>query len=101
MTQDEAFAAVGHAFPQEAEWQGLHFRFAAKAGVVLIEQRRSTFVAESSCAHCGQDRGRKDTRYFYWLIWEGNKKVIHASFKSKFGRMRTVIDSLSMSENYS
>jgi hypothetical protein len=99
VTIDEAFAAVSHAFPQEAEWQGVHFRYATKNGVTLIEQKRSVFVPKSRCDHCGEQSGTKVTRFHYWLLVGDRFKEVHASHKSKFAAMRTVIDSLRPSSN--
>jgi hypothetical protein len=97
---DEAFAKVSHAFPFDADWQGTHFRYAVKNGVTLIEQKRSVFVPESECGHCGQHRGHKETRYFYWLLIGERFFAVHASEKSKFGPLRTVKNSFSPSTNY-
>ena len=81
MDLHQAFAALRNAFPKLAAWQGPHFSFADRSGVTLIEIPRHG-------------------RYFYWLLWEGDFKIIHASVKKKFGRMRTVGDSFSLSGNY-
>ncbi len=100
MTIDEAFAAVSHAFPKDAEWQGLHFRYAVKNGITLIEQKKSRFIPESTCNHCGQEKGTKDVRFYYWLLVGEQFLCIHASRKSKFTLMRTILGSLSPSSNY-
>ena len=64
-----------------AEWQGTHFKFASRAGVTLIEVRRHE-------------------RFYYWLLWDGQKKLIHASVNSKFRSMQTVGCSFTPSANY-
>ncbi len=78
---DEAFAKVSHAFPHDADWQGPHFRYAVKNGVTLIEIKRSVFIPQSECGHCGQHRGTKTTRYFYWLLIGERYYAVHASEK--------------------
>lgn len=87
MNIEQAFAAISTAFPSVAEWQGMHFRFAHKNNVTLIEKRR--YNEQKSC-HV----------FFYWLIWEGNHKLIHAAQKSKLAPMRTIGDSFSPSHAY-
>lgn len=99
MTLDEAFAAVSHAFPTKAEWQGMHFQSAHKNGVTLIESRKSSFETISTCPHCGQPRQQRDSKFFYWLIWEGNQKLIDASVKSKLQSMKTIGESLALSRH--
>lgn len=97
---DEAFARVSHAFPHDADWQGTHFRYAVKNGVTLIEIKRSVFIPERQCDACGQHRGTKDTRFFYWLLVGEKFFAVHASEKTKFGKLRTVKESFSPSTNY-
>jgi hypothetical protein len=97
---DEAFAKVSHAFPKEAVWQGPHFRYAALNNGLLIEIKRSAFIPERECGHCGQFRGTKDTRYFYWLLVGEQFVLIHASYKSKLASLRTILDSITPSSNY-
>lgn len=70
MTLDEAFAAVSHAFPSTADWQGRHFVQANRNGVTIIEVKKSSFQTISTCPHCGQKRQDKDSKFFYWLMWE-------------------------------
>lgn len=77
MDLDAAFSQLRTAFPKVADFQGTHFVFAERDGVVLIEKKRLD-------------------RYFYWLIWEGNHKLVHASQVSKLRPMRTIGDSFSL-----
>ena len=67
----EAFAALAGAFPTLASFQGLHFKYAVKNGVVLIESKR-------------------DGRYFYWILVGEEFRLIHASMQSKLKRMQTI-----------
>jgi hypothetical protein len=94
VTLDEAFAAVSHAFPSTAHWQGRHFVQANRNGVTIIEVKKSSFRTISTCPHCGQTRDEKDSRFFYWLIWEGQSKLIHASLTSRFKSLRTIGESI-------
>lgn len=94
VTLDEAFAAVSHAFPSEAQWQGRHFVSANKNGVTIIEVKKSSFETISTCPHCGMKRQQKDSKYFYWLLWEGQHKLIHASLYPRFKSMKTVGESI-------
>lgn len=71
MTLDEAFAELSTAFPKSAVLQGLHFVYAERNGVSLIEIHRAN-------------------RFFYWLLWDGQAKLIHASYKPKLRSMQTV-----------
>jgi hypothetical protein len=74
VTVDEAFAQLRGAFPSKAAFQGTHFGFAQSKGVCLIERRLAD-------------------RYFYWLLFEGQAKLVHASRESKLAPLRTVGDS--------
>ena len=71
MTIDDAFAEVSHCFPQVAEFQGVHFKYASRNGVTLIERKTHD-------------------RFFYWISVEGHFLLIHASIKSKLAPMRTI-----------
>jgi hypothetical protein len=94
VTLDEAFAAVSHAFPQVAELQGRHFSYAQKNGVTLIESKKTVFEPDSECPHCGQHRGERTSRFFYWLLVDGRFKLFNASInKSRLAPMRTIGDS--------
>ena len=66
-----AFAKLGGAFPTLANFQGLHFKYAVRDGVVLIESKR-------------------DGRYFYWMLVGDKFLLIHASLQSKLKRMQTI-----------
>lgn len=77
MDLDAAFSHLRTAFPKVADFQGTHFKFAERDGVVLIEKKRAE-------------------RFFYWLIWEGNHKLVHASQDSKFRTMQTIGDSFKL-----
>jgi hypothetical protein len=66
-----AFAKLGGAFPTLANFQGLHFKYAVRDGVVLIESKR-------------------DGRYFYWILVGEKFLLIHASMQSKLKRMHTI-----------
>ncbi len=79
----DAFALVSHAFPQVARFEGKHFQYAEKNGVVLIERKRTI---------------REETRYYYWLLVGGRFRLIHRSQNSKLSPMRTIGDSLSPGE---
>ena len=72
-----AFAHLRTAFPKVADFQGTHFKFAERAGVVLIEKKRQE-------------------KFFYWLIWEGQSQLVHHSQESKLRPMRTIGDSFSL-----
>ena len=88
---DESFANLRGAFPTVAEFQGLHFKYVVKEGVVLIEQRLN--VAElMPCRVCGGNAA-KDFRYFYWLLVGDRFKLVHASNKSKLKRLQPISDS--------
>lgn len=94
MTVDEAFAGISHAFPSKAEWQGQHFGYAAKSGHVLIETKKSSFEVRSTCPCCGLTRGTKESRFFYWLLVDGQLKLVHASLDSRLKPLRTIGDSI-------
>jgi hypothetical protein len=66
-----AFEKLTGAFPTLATFQGLHFKYAVKDGVVLIESKR-------------------DGRYFYWILVDEKFLLIHASLQSKLKRMETI-----------
>lgn len=78
---DSAFARLKTAFPVIAQFQGTHFVFAERDGVWLIERK-------------------KHDRYFYWLLWEGKAKLVHAAMNSKLAPLRTIGDSFSVSAAY-
>lgn len=65
------FAKLSGAFPALANFQGLHFKYAVRDGVVLIESKR-------------------DGRYFYWILVGEKFLLIHASLQSKLKRMQTI-----------
>lgn len=67
----EAFGKLSGAFPTLASFQGLHFKYAVKDGVVLVESKR-------------------DGRYFYWILIDEKFLLIHASLQSKLKRMETI-----------
>ena len=67
----EVFAKLSGAFPTLASFQGLHFKYAVRDGVVLIESKR-------------------DGRYFYWILIDEKFLLIHASLQSKLKRMETI-----------
>jgi hypothetical protein len=69
----EAFEALFGVFPNIANFQGLHFKYAAnsKKGALLIETKR-------------------DSRYFYWLLVGERFFVVHASLQSKLKRMEPI-----------
>lgn len=67
----EAFAKLSGSFPTLANFQGLHFKYAVRDGVVLIESKR-------------------DGRYFYWILIGEKFLLIHASLQSKLKRMETI-----------
>lgn len=91
MSIDEALTAVKGGFSYLAEFQGLHFKYVVKNGVVLLETRRN--AAElAACPTCGANRDR-DMRYYYWLLVDGRFKLIHASRVSRLKRMEPVTDS--------
>jgi len=79
VTLAEAFAQLKTAMPSFAQFQGTHFKFAQDHGVTLIECRR-------------------DGRFFYWLIWEGEAKLVNASIESKFRMTRNIGQSFDISE---
>lgn len=68
-----AFGKLTGAFPELASFQGLHFKYAVRDGIVLIESKR-------------------DSRYFYWILVGGRFLLIHASVHSKLRRMQTITD---------
>lgn len=94
MTLNEAFTAISHAFPIVAEFQGRHFTYAEKNGVMLIENKKTVFTPHGECSTCGQHRGEKQTRYFYWLTYGGRFHLVHASLKSRLSPMKTIGESL-------
>lgn len=67
----DAFAKLSGSFPTLASFQGLHFKYAVRDGVVLIESKR-------------------DGRYFYWILVGEKFLLIHASMQSKLKRMQTI-----------
>lgn len=67
----ETFGKLNGAFPTLASFQGLHFKYAVKDSVVLIESKR-------------------DGRYFYWILVGETFRLIHASMQSKLKRMQTI-----------
>ena len=67
----EAFGKLGGSFPTLANFQGLHFKYAVRDGVVMIESKR-------------------DGRYFYWILVGEKFLLIHASLQSKLKRMETI-----------
>ncbi len=74
MKFDAAFAPLKNAFPESADFQGVHFRFAARNGAVLIEKK-----------HQGH--------FFYWLLVQGRFLLIDAAPRTKLAPMRTIGDS--------
>jgi hypothetical protein len=80
-TIDEAFALLKNAFPSTATFQGTNFRYAARDGSLLIEQKR--FDRFFHCLRVGE--------HFY---------PIHASKESKLAPMRTIGTSLTPSHEY-
>lgn len=78
MTLDQAFARLRGAFPTPAEFQGTHFKYAVRDGVVLIERKRMD-------------------RYSYWLLCGERHVLIHASRESKLSPMKTIGDSFTIS----
>lgn len=72
-----AFGKLTGAFPTLASFQGLHFKYAVRDGVVLIESKR-------------------DGRYFYWILIEEKFLLIHASMQSKLKRMQTITNATFM-----
>lgn len=94
MTVAEAFAGISHAFPSKAEWQGQHFAYAAKDGHLLIETKKSSFEVRSTCPTCGNKRGSKESRYFYWLLVDGQFRLVHASLESRLRPLRTIGESI-------
>jgi hypothetical protein len=65
------------AFPKLAAFQGVHFKYAWHEGVWLIEIK---FFG----------------KYFYWLLQDGEAKLINASQESRLRRMQTIGDSFSL-----
>lgn len=64
VTIDDAFAEVSRCFPQVAELQGVHFKYATRNGIKLIERK----------GHDG---------FFYWLSVGEHFVLIHTSLGSK------------------
>jgi hypothetical protein len=75
VTIDEAFATVSNCFPQVAQFQGIHFKYAIRNGVTLVERK-------------GHDR------FYYWLSVDDHFLLINASQESKLAPMRTIGQSL-------
>lgn len=71
---DSAFQSLAGAFPLLARFHGLHFKYAVKNGIVLIEIRR-------------------DGRFYYWLLIGERFRLIHSSDNSKLRKMKTVTHS--------
>jgi len=71
VTADEAFGQVKKVFPAVVEWDGIHYRYAANNGVVIIEIR-------------------KREKFFYWLHFDQACELVHTASESKFRRMKTV-----------
>jgi hypothetical protein len=64
-----ALAQLRGAFPSTAIFQGTHFKFVQHKDVWLLETKRSG-------------------RFFYWLLCDGNVKLVHASISSKLEPLR-------------
>src|SRR4051794_1661578 len=90
VTSEEAFAAVSHAFPKVADFQGPHFRYATKNDGVILEIKKNTFEKKGDCPHCGQQIALREPRFFYWLLIDGRFEMIHTSSKSRIGSMKTI-----------
>jgi len=71
---NSAFQNLSGAFPLLARYQGLHFKYAVKNGVILIETRRGG-------------------RYYYWLLVGERFRLIHSAEHSKWRKMKTVTHS--------
>lgn len=91
---DEAFSGLSHAFPRTAEWQGRHFLYAQRGQSLLIETKKSTFRPCGTCPSCGQERGERDSRFYYWLLVDGQFKLVHAGLKSKLKPLKTIGESI-------
>ena len=71
VTIDDAFAQVSSCFPQVADFQRVHFKYATRNGITLIERK-------------GYER------FFYWISVDAHFELIHSSNKSKLAPMRTI-----------
>ena len=71
MNVDEAFGNLKGSFPCEAVFQGMHFQYAVKGGVVLVEVKRQE-------------------KFFYWLLVGDRFKLVHAANRSKFRKLWTI-----------
>ena len=81
MTIDEAFGQLKGVFAIMAQFQGGHFKYAAKNGVVMLEIKRNG-------------------RFYYWLLIDGRFVLVHASLESRLRSMRTVTDCLDPKAEY-
>ena len=99
---DQAFAGLSHAFPAKAEFQGQHFAYAAKNGFHILETKKTVFTPCGSCPTCGQQRGEKERRFFYWLWVDSRWVLVHAALETRFKGLKTVgqsIPSLALMHN--
>lgn len=68
-----ALAELRSAFPSTAVFQGIHFKFAVRNNILLLEIKRGD-------------------RFFYWLVSD-EAKLINASLKSRLAPMKTIGES--------
>jgi len=73
MTIDEAFGKIKREFPESAMFQGMHFKYACRDGVVFIERKLAG-------------------RFFYWLTIDDRFKLVGASERSKLSPLKTIGD---------
>ncbi len=69
--------------PHDAVFQGLHFRYGAKDGSVLIESKKTHMDQDHRCVTCNQSIGEKTVRFYYWLLVDGVFKLVHASARPR------------------
>ena len=80
--------------PHDAEWQGLHFRYGAKSGSVLIETKKTHMAEQHQCIACGQSIGEKTVRFYYWLLVDGVFKLVHAAARPRLKNTATIDEHL-------
>lgn len=80
--------------PHDAQWQGRHFRYAAKDGSVLIETKKTHIDVQCPCIACGQSIGDKTIRFYYWLLVDGVFKLVHASARPRMKDTATIDEHL-------
>lgn len=80
MTTDEAFSDIRDRFPEVAQFEGIHFKYARGKSSLLVEQKRGD-------------------RFFYWLLVDDRFVLWKVTTKSCLSSLRTVGETLAAPRN--